>query len=108
MENSIGKSTTFLLTAITYLLFATAASAQVARLPQPGYDLPDLLTTINGQKIKDTRQWSYRRKEIIEIFSSQVYGQCPARPAAMIFKVFDNDTKAFNGKATRRQVTVFF
>ncbi len=75
---------------------------------QPGYILPDILTTSYGKKITNKTQWYARRKELLEIFSSQMYGQSPARPAAMTFKVFDNDTKALNGKAIRKQVTVYF
>ena len=37
-----------------------------------------------------------------------MYGRSPARPEAMTFKVFDNDNKALNGKAVRKQVTVYF
>ncbi|MEO5998384.1 MAG: hypothetical protein ABIN89_16640, partial [Chitinophagaceae bacterium] len=58
---------------------------------QPSFVLPDVLTTNGGKKITNTTQWRLRRKELLELFSSQMYGRSPARPAAMTFKVFDNN-----------------
>jgi hypothetical protein len=69
--------------------------------------LPDPLLFNNGQKVKSVKQWPARRKEILEIMTSQMYGTSPGRPTNMRFEVFDNDTKALGGKATRKQVTVF-
>lgn len=93
---------------LSSMFFVLRAAAQMQPSPQPGYELPDVLTTVSGKKITDTRQWYARRKELLEIFSSQMYGQSPPRPSAMTFKVFDNETKALNGKAIRKQVTVYF
>ncbi|WAC12822.1 glucuronyl esterase domain-containing protein [Dyadobacter pollutisoli] len=68
--------------------------------------LPDPLLFNNGQKVKSVKQWPARRKEILEIMTTQMYGTSPGRPKNMRFEVFDNDPKALGGKATRKQVTV--
>ncbi len=68
--------------------------------------LPDPLTFSSGEKVKSAKQWSARRKEILDIMSREMYGTMPPRPQNMHFEVFDNDKNALNGKATRRQVTV--
>ncbi len=100
----------FLLRALFLLSLCIAAKSfsQTQQSPLPEYVLPDVLTSANGKKVTDTRQWPARRRELLEIFSSQMYGRSPARPAAMTFKVFDNNNQALNGKAIRKQVTVYF
>jgi hypothetical protein len=44
----------------------------------------------------------------VRLFEENQYGRSPGRPAAMTFDVFDKGTPAFDGKATRRQVTIYF
>lgn len=71
--------------------------------------LPDALTLFNGQKVTTAKQWNEQRKpELLTFFKKEMYGQMPGKPASMTFKVFDTDTKALNGKATRKQITVYF
>ncbi|WP_183561484.1 acetylxylan esterase [Mucilaginibacter sp. SP1R1] len=70
--------------------------------------LADPLIMNNGSKVTTAMQWRVRRKEIIQLFTTQMYGQAPARPANMTFKVFDTDKNALGGKAIRKQVTVYF
>src|SRR5581483_4010669 len=48
------------------------------------------------------------RPELIQLFEENEYERAPGRPAAMSFDVFDKGTPAFDGKATRRQVTIYF
>src|SRR6185369_5135673 len=36
------------------------------------------------------------------------YGRAPGRPADLSFEVFEKASPAFDGKATRRQVTIYF
>ena len=49
-----------------------------------------------------------RRAEIVRLFEENQYGRSPGRPAAMSFDVFDKGTPALDGKAIRRQVTIYF
>ncbi|MES2776063.1 MAG: acetylxylan esterase [Bacteroidota bacterium] len=73
------------------------------------YTLPDLLTLNNGDKITDARSWTQqRRPELVKLVESIQYGKMPGRPADMYFEVTDKGTPAFNGKATRKQVSVYF
>ncbi len=73
------------------------------------YKLPDPLVMANGKVVKDAKTWtSKRRPEIVKLFEENQYGRSPGRPAAMSFDVFDKGTPAFDGKALRRQVTVYF
>lgn len=73
------------------------------------YTLPDPLVMGNGEKVTDATIWkNKRRPEILELFRTHVYGRSPGRPKEMTFKVFDNEAKALDGTATRKQVTVYF
>lgn len=73
------------------------------------YVLPDPLTMSNGQKVSDTKTWTQKRRpELVKLFEEIEYGKMPPRPADMHFNVFDKGTPAFNGKAIRKQVTVYF
>ena len=75
----------------------------------PPYTLPDPLVMANGERVTSAEMWrTQRRPEILELFRTHVYGRSPSRPEGMTFQVFDNDANALGGKATRRQVTVFF
>ena len=86
-------------------LFLFLLFLQIPILAQIG-ELPDPLIFNNGQKVKITRQWTARRKEILETMTKEMYGTSPGRPKNMRFKLFDKDQNALNGKATRKQVTV--
>ena len=73
------------------------------------YTLPDPLKMANGKPVKDAKSWmEKRRPEIVRLFEENQYGRSPGRPANMSFDVFDKGTPAFDGKAVRRQVTIYF
>ncbi|UOQ68571.1 glucuronyl esterase domain-containing protein [Hymenobacter volaticus] len=73
------------------------------------YSLPDPLELANNQKVTDAATWNkQRRPEIRTWFEQNVYGRAPERPRKLRFEVFDKGTPAFNGKATRKQITVYF
>lgn len=73
------------------------------------YKLPDPLVLLNGQPVKDAKTWTTKRRpEIVRLFEENEYGRAPGRPADMSFDVFDKGTPAYDGKATRRQVTIYF
>jgi hypothetical protein len=73
------------------------------------YTLPDPLKCADGQRVTDAQTWmTKRRPEIVKLFEENQYGRAPGRPADMSFDVFDKGTPAFDGKATRRQVTIYF
>jgi hypothetical protein len=73
------------------------------------YQLPDPLVLANGKRVRDAKTWyDQRRPEIVRLFEENEYGKSPGRPADMTFDVFDKGAPAFDGKATRRQVTIYF
>jgi len=75
----------------------------------PKYDLPDPLLFADGRPVADARAWTTKRRpEILELFTTQVYGRSPAPRKDMHFEVTEVDKKALGGKAVRKQVTVYF
>ena len=73
------------------------------------YTLPDPLVLANGQTVRDAKSWyQKRRPEIVHLFEENQFGRSPGRPADMSFDVFDKGTPALDGKAIRRQVTIYF
>src|SRR5690242_14096771 len=73
------------------------------------YTLPDPLVLTNGQKVRDAKTWyKKRRPEIVRLFEMNMHGRSPERPEDMTFDVFDKGTPALDGKALRKQVTVYF
>lgn len=113
-----------LLTAILVALgFAGIAQQQAANRPTlvagfpvnynedsvGSYSLPDLLKSIDGQRVTTSKMWTQKRRpELIKLFEELQFGKMPGAPQDMSFKIFDSGTKAFNGKAIRKQVTVYF
>ena len=73
------------------------------------YTLPDPLVLANGKPVRDAKTWNQeRRPELVRLFEENEYGRAPGKPAGMTFDVFDKGTPAFDGVATRRQVTLYF
>lgn len=100
---------------ITLLLFCTftglsyAQEANYDESKVPDYALPDLLMLQNGQKVTDASTWkNKRRPEILKLFQTQVYGRAPAPPKAMHFEITSSSADVFDGKATRKQISVYF
>ena len=73
------------------------------------YTLPEPLTLAGGKPVRDAQTWlAKRRPEIVRLFEENEYGRSPGRPPSMTFDVFDRGTPALDGKALRRQVTIYF
>jgi hypothetical protein len=73
------------------------------------YTLPDPLVLANGKPVRDAKTWmEKRRPEIVRLFEENQYGRSPGRPAGMTFEAFDTGTPAFDGKAIRKQITIYF
>ena len=73
------------------------------------YSLPDPFVLNNGQLVRTPADWNKRRRaEIIELFATNVYGHNPAPPKKINYEIFDTDRNALNGKAIRKQVTIYF
>ena len=75
----------------------------------PQYTLPDPLVMENGEKVTDAETWrETRRPELLRLFEEHVYGRAPGRPEGRTFEVTSEDKNALGGKATRREVRVWF
>ena len=73
------------------------------------YTLPDPLALANGKAVRDANAWSRKRRpEIVRLFEENQFGRSPGRPSDMSFDVFDKGTIALEGKALRREVTIYF
>ncbi len=73
------------------------------------YTLPDPLVFADGRRVTDAKTWTeQRRPELFKLIEENQYGRVPGRPEAMTFDVFDKGTPAFDGKALRRQITIYF
>jgi hypothetical protein len=73
------------------------------------FSLPDPLTLANGKAVRDAATWKKtRRPEIIRLFEQNQFGRSPGRPGGLRFDVFDKGTPALDGKALRRQATIYF
>ncbi|TMI94196.1 MAG: acetylxylan esterase [Bacteroidetes bacterium] len=91
-----------------------SASAQDILINQdeskvPPYILPDPLVRADGKRITSSQQWlQYQRSVMLKLFADNVYGRMPGKPKNMWFKVYSIDSNALQGKAIRKQVTIFF
>ena len=103
-----------LLRSIPFLLVVAAAPAQT---PEPIYDesrvpkytLPDPLLMRNGERVRDAKTWTARRRpEILEIYQTEVYGRSLAPPAKLNSEITSIDKQALAGKAIRKEVTLYF
>ena len=71
------------------------------------YELPDLLTCLDGTKVADAETWTgKRRPEVLRLFEDEVYGRSPAKPKTLRFEVVEESPDALDGKAHRRQVVI--
>ncbi len=77
----------------------------------PEYNLPDVLTSFEGKRIKTVEDWEkFRRQEIVDFFTQNMYGEVPT-PASSIkksFKLISEDPTIFNGLCTRKDVLITF
>ncbi len=73
------------------------------------YTLPELLVLANGQPVRDADTWmNQRRPEVLRMIEENWFGRAPEPRDDMSFEIFDRGTPAFDGKAIRRQVTIYF
>lgn len=72
--------------------------------------VPDPLMLANGQPVNDASTWfEQRRPELLRLFETHQFGRAPApRREEMAFEVVERAGSAFDGKALRRQVTIYF
>lgn len=75
----------------------------------PGYTLPDPLKTADGKMIRTAREWErIQRPAILKEFSENMQGRIPGVPRDMHFKTISEERNALGGKATRKEVAIYF
>jgi hypothetical protein len=73
------------------------------------FTLPDPLKLENGEPVTDAATWrEKRRPELIRLFQTHVYGRAPGQPETMVFEKTSEDHQALGGKATRREISIYF
>ncbi|MFZ0282489.1 MAG: acetylxylan esterase [Bacteroidales bacterium] len=73
----------------------------------PSYKLPDVLTTLNGQNVRNAKMWTQsRRNEILELFRENVFGRIPSTPYSKSFSTMNENKNAMNGSATLKEVKI--
>ncbi len=83
------------------------------RFPEPDQlpshpELPDPLVMFNGERVTSKQQWvDQRRPELKALFQHYMYGYLPP-PLKITAKVEHEDAKAFEGKATLREIAISF
>jgi hypothetical protein len=71
--------------------------------------LPDPLSTNDGRKVTSADLWrAVRRPELLKLAEQQMYGCAPGHPNNMRFEVQEQASNALDGKATRKQVVIYF
>ena len=72
--------------------------------------IPDPLVCEDKSKVTTAEQWMQKRRpEILQIFEREIYGRTPSgKPPALRFLVSSEDKNALGGKATKREIRVFF
>ena len=92
-----------------FVLTAAGQEANYDESKVPKYTLPDPLVCADGTKVRDAQTWvQKRRPEVLELFQKHVYGRTPGKPDFMTFTTTSADKLALDGKATRKEVTVYF
>ena len=67
----------------------------------PAYTLPPVLEPGAGPEA-----WARRRKELLELFESQVYGRFAVEPDQVRYSIAEEDATAMNGRATLQRLIV--
>src|SRR5579875_3359311 len=102
----MAAATVFGTAAVAHPQTAAAAAGPGPDLPLPA-NLPNPLTFANGKPVA-REAWPRRREELLHLFTEQMYGRMPPRPAKMRFQVLERDPHALHGLATRQQVRILF
>lgn len=104
-------------TSIFFIIYITSIDSAHAQRPKPNYDeakvpqytLPALLKTSDGKQVDSAELWwKVRRPEILSLFENEVYGKSPKPPKNILFEVNSQKNDALNGKAIRKEVSVYF
>jgi hypothetical protein len=69
------------------------------------YTLPDPLVLANGKPVRDARTWrETRRREIVRLYETEIYGRIPERAPAVQWQVAETDPQARDGTTIMKRV----
>jgi hypothetical protein len=89
-----------------YVRAATGRWSNYDEAKAGGYTLPDPLLLTSGRRVNDVRTWfKKRRPEILNAYSSEIFGRIPKNTPKVRFEVTATDTNALNGAAVMKSVT---
>lgn len=101
--------------ALLFMLFCTVAFAQkfvpnYDETKVPKYRLPNPFVLPDGSFIETVEQWQSKgRTAILNLFKQEVYGQVPAvDPGKIKYKEMSCVKNALGGKATRKEIRIYF
>src|SRR4051812_37099477 len=72
--------------ALVQQLSAPRRGINYAEANVPKYVLPDPLRMTDGTKVKAIEQWEARRAELLELFTTQMFGGAPGKPQELRFE----------------------
>lgn len=87
---------------VAFPMFAMAKPLNYDEAKVPPYTLEDPLVFADGRKLVDASEWTARRKEILDIFAREMYGQPPPEPEAVVTELFE-EGPTLAGLGIRRQ-----
>lgn len=103
---SVSRLATAILVAATAVAQQHEVNYDEAKVP--AYSLPDPLTLGNGERVRDAATWNLRRRpEILDLFSTYVYGRTPRWSRSPESELLSHEAKALGGKAIRREVRIY-
>jgi len=101
------KTTVFLIFILTFQFSFAQFEANYDESKIPEFELPNLLQTFKGKKVKTSKKWEKKRRpELLEFFTQNVYGEVPGELKIASFEVVEESNNAINGKAKRKQVEI--
>jgi hypothetical protein len=87
---------------------AQAPEANYDEAKVPAYQLPDPLEW-NGSRLTSQAVWrEKKRPEIVRLFENEVFGKSPGKPEGLTFEIASFSEGALDGRATRKEVSVYF
>lgn len=74
------------------------------------FPVPDPLKCEDGSRVATADEWTKKRRpEVLRLFEREVYGKTPpGKPPGLRFVVLSEDKKALGGKATKREIAIYF
>src|SRR5690606_23867862 len=98
-----------LLSLLTCQLWAQKSNVNYDEDKVRSYQLPALLVTENGETIKTKKDWERKRRpELLDLFEKEMFGKSLASFGKLRYKILSSKVDAVEGKATRKEIAIYF